>query len=42
MDSVGGETMDPVSVWALAVKAIAEMVTEIVKGQSPELLEIGR
>ena len=28
--------MDPISAWALAVKAIAEMVTEIVKGQSPE------
>lgn len=28
--------MDPINVWALAVKAIAEMVTEIVKGQSPE------
>jgi len=28
--------MDPVTAWAMAVKAIAEMVTEIVKGQPPE------
>ena len=28
--------MDPVTATALAVKAIAEMVTEIVKGQTPE------
>jgi hypothetical protein len=29
--------MDPLAAWALAVKAIAEMVTEIVKGQPPEV-----
>lgn len=28
--------MDPVTASALAVKAVAEMVTEIVKGQPPE------
>lgn len=31
--------MDPLSSFALAVKAIAEMVTEIVKGQPPEVKE---
>ena len=29
--------MDPVTAAALAVKAIAEMVTEIVRGQPPEV-----
>lgn len=29
--------MDPVTALALATKAIAEMVTEIVKGQPPEV-----
>ncbi len=28
--------MEPISAWAMATKAIAEMITEIVKGQSPE------
>ena len=28
--------MDPITAWALAMKAIAEMVTAIVEGQSPE------
>lgn len=28
--------MDPVTAWALATKAIAEMVTAMVQGQSPE------
>lgn len=28
--------MDPVTAWAAAVKAVAEMVTEIVKGMTPE------
>lgn len=28
--------MDPVTAWAEAVKAVAEMVTEIVKGMTPE------
>ena len=28
--------MDPVTAWALATKAIAEMITEIVRGQSLE------
>ena len=28
--------MDPISAWALAVKAVAEMITEIVKGQPQE------
>lgn len=28
--------MDPLTAWALAVKAVAEMITEIVKGQPPE------
>lgn len=28
--------MDPVTAFALVVKAVAEMVTEIVKGQPPE------
>jgi hypothetical protein len=29
--------MDPVTAWALAVKSIAEMITEIVRGQPPEV-----
>lgn len=29
--------MDPITAWALAVKAVAEMITEIVKGQPPEM-----
>lgn len=29
--------MDPLTAWAMAVKAIAEMITEIVKGQPPEV-----
>lgn len=29
--------MDPVTAGALAIKAIAEMITEIVKGQPPEV-----
>ena len=29
--------MDPITAWALAIKATAEMVTEIVRGQPPEL-----
>jgi hypothetical protein len=29
--------MDPLTAWAQAVKAIAEMITEIVKGQPPEV-----
>jgi hypothetical protein len=29
--------MDPVTAWALAVKAIAEMITEVVRGQPPEV-----
>jgi len=28
--------VDPITAWAQAVKAIAEMITEVVKGQSPE------
>lgn len=28
--------MDPVTAWALALKAVAEMITEIVKGQPDE------
>ncbi len=28
--------MDPVTAFALVVKAVAEMITEIVKGQTPE------
>lgn len=28
--------MDPVTAFALAAKAVAEMITEIVKGQTPE------
>jgi len=28
--------MDPISAWALAFKAACEMVTEVVKGQTPE------
>lgn len=28
--------MDPISAVALAIKAVAEMTTEIVKGQTPE------
>ena len=31
--------MDPITAWANAVKAVAEMVTEIVKGQPPEVKE---
>ena len=31
--------MDPLTAWALAVKAVAEMITEIVKGQPPEMRE---
>jgi len=29
--------MDPVTAWALATKAIAEMITEIVKDQPPDV-----
>lgn len=29
--------MDPITAWALAVRALAEMVTEIVRGQPPEI-----
>lgn len=29
--------MDPLTAWALATKAVAEMITEIVRGQPPEL-----
>lgn len=29
--------MDPITAWAMAVKAIAEMITEIVRGQPPEV-----
>lgn len=29
--------MDPITAWALAIKAIAELLTEIVKGQPPEV-----
>ena len=29
--------MDPITAWALAAKAIAEMVTEIVKGQPADV-----
>ncbi len=29
--------MDPVTAWALAAKAIAEMITEIVRSQPPEV-----
>ena len=29
--------MDPLTAWALAIKAVAEMITEISKGQPPEL-----
>lgn len=29
--------MDPITAWALATKAIAEMVTEIVRGQPAEV-----
>ena len=29
--------MDPITAWGLAVKAVAEMITEIVKGQPPEV-----
>ena len=32
-----GLSMDPVTAGALAIKAIAEMITEIVKGQPPEV-----
>ena len=32
----GSKRMDPVTAWALATKAIAEMITEIVRGQSAE------
>lgn len=28
--------MDPLTAWALATKALAEMVTAMVQGQSPE------
>ena len=31
--------MDPITAWALAAKAIAEMVTEIVKGQPADVKE---
>jgi len=29
--------MDAITAWALATKAVAEMVTEIVRGQPPEV-----
>lgn len=29
--------MDPITAFALAAKAIAEMITELVKGQPPEV-----
>lgn len=29
--------MDPITAWALATKAIAEMITELVKGQPPDV-----
>jgi hypothetical protein len=31
--------MDPITAFAVAAKAIAEMVTEIVRGQPPEVKE---
>lgn len=31
------DVMDPATAYALAVKAVAEMVTEIVKGQPPDV-----
>lgn len=29
--------MDPLTAWAVATTAVAEMITEIIKGQSPEV-----
>lgn len=29
--------MDPLTAWAMAVKAVAEMITEIVRGQPLEM-----
>lgn len=29
--------MDPLTAWALALKAIAEMITEVVRDQPPEV-----
>ena len=31
------DDMDPATAMALAIKAVAEMITEIVKGQPPEV-----
>jgi hypothetical protein len=33
--------MDPITAWALAIKAVAELLTEIVKGQPAEVRQRG-